>query len=114
MNTIYCYYRKSDNKPYYVGRTNNLKRRHYQHKNDRYPLPFDKYASEVGWDKFDLRVLEEVPEDQKKIRERYWYFELKPIMNKKNPHMIQEDWDRLHRWLQERKEQYECLAAMKI
>ena len=66
----------------YIGQTINIKRRMKEYKNKSKELnSHAKYKimevmNEIGFDKFELTILEEVPNDQLNEREIYWIDEL--------------------------------------
>jgi hypothetical protein len=96
----------------------NKKKRDYQHKRgykNQRTIPFDVWAHTYGWDKLYLEILEEnLTGEQARIQERYWYLQLRPLMNKQMPYNTQEDrelyWNR--RLIQQIEQ--ECLASMKV
>lgn len=97
--TIKCFFREFNNKGgiykftlknkpniFYIGSTNKLQRRFWQHTNlflaANYNDNFHLFALNVGWDKFNFAVLE-VCNDTKTLRERENYFLKKylPLLN---------------------------------
>ena len=117
-NCIYLYSKKDTNIPLYVGKTKNaLKIRHKDHtkKNNIYGVPFDKIATEMGWDNIKLEVLEKVsPLDDLAMRERFYYIKHRPLYNKRFPKYSPEDLHHFKIAWETYDLERECLAAMKI
>lgn len=63
---MYLYKLKSPSGGVYIGQTNNFKRRMIDHKCDSNHLDTPLYRSirKHGWDKFEKRILAELPEDK--------------------------------------------------
>lgn len=66
----------------YVGQTKSIERRMREHKNKKTGTGSTDIPAYIDW---DLRILEKVLQDEKVVRERYWYDVLKPLYNKIRP-----------------------------
>ena len=80
----------------YVGScTSSLGKRKYVHKspNSNCTGVKDMYDN-IGWDQLDIVLIENYPcenSDELRRRERYWYDELKPSLNRVKPYAYVED-----------------------
>ena len=80
MSVVYCITNSINDKKY-IGRTNNLKRRIVQHKNDslnencplKYNTPFAHAIRKYGWENFSTSILVE-NDDENKINELEIYY----------------------------------------
>lgn len=92
MFYIYKIYEIANEDIFYIGSTNNFKKRKHSHKrcitnkrSKKYKLKLYKYIRECGgWDKFNMVIMEEIETDIKKeclIREHNIVNELKPRLN---------------------------------
>lgn len=92
MFYIYKIYEISNNDIFYIGSTNNFKKRRYMHKKNttnkvskKYKLKLYKYIRECGgWDKFNMEIYETLDTDNKReclLREHTLVNELKPQLN---------------------------------
>lgn len=78
---IYIIQYKHDPLVYYIGRTNNFLRRlksHIHHKNTD---KFHVFANMVGWDNFNISVVETCGREQQGIRENYYLQKYLPLLN---------------------------------
>lgn len=60
---------------FYVGKSNNIERRFYEHQTKTYEqtrIPFDKEIQEKGKDAFNYEVLEECSLEELNEKEKYW------------------------------------------
>lgn len=97
MFYIYCYCNKINNKKY-IGQTNNLQRRQYEHKNASinknhkdYNQLIHKKIREYGLENFDFYVLEEIDSldlDLIDERETYWIQKLNTFVKNGNGYNI--------------------------
>ena len=80
MHYVYCLTNKI-NKKVYIGRSNNIKNRMTQHKNDsknincpnKYKTPFAQAIRKYGWENFELSILAE-SEDAEEINKLEIYY----------------------------------------
>lgn len=85
MIGIYKYTNKSNGK-IYIGRSQNITRRKWQHLHDPSPYSyFDQTLIAIGEDKFDFEIIEECNINELKEREKYWikYYNCCVLENRK-------------------------------
>lgn len=78
----------------YIGSTlTSLSKRKAYHKGD--PPPSVKVLyDEIGWDQLQIVLIEAFPcenNDELRRRERYWFDDLKPVLNQRRPHVTVEE-----------------------
>ena len=60
---------------FYIGKSNDIKRRFKEHQQKTYEqsrIPFDKYIKEKGIEAFTYEILEECSIEKLSEREKYW------------------------------------------
>lgn len=80
MKIIYAYVKKETNEYKYIGQTNNLSFRIWQHKYDsyrkgrkEYEYPLSRALRKYGEDAFEIKILEKnLTEEEADVREIYW------------------------------------------
>lgn len=80
MKLIYAYVKKATNEVKYIGQTNNLSFRIWQHKYDsyregckEYEYPLSRALRKYGIDAFEIQILEDnLTEDEANEKETYW------------------------------------------
>lgn len=95
---VYKFCKKDTGECVYIGSTKKqLSRRLTNHKYDAKvePIPFHNYVLENGgWDAYEISVVEDCGEIDNlslRMRERYWYDQLKPLCNIMRPYVSSED-----------------------
>ena len=79
---VYIYSLQSDSVVWYVGSTNNLKRREREHRKKSVCGSSD-IPKEYEW---DMIILERCSDNERKDKEVYYYNSLKPLYNKMIPY----------------------------
>lgn len=111
LRTAYMYkwYCKSSPDIYYVGSTWDMNARKQSHKIDIKKLYHEKKyvicEENGGWECFEFDILEEYPSynnNERFMRERYWFDELEPVMNTNRPYITEEE--RKKMWIEKSKE----------
>ena len=79
MIGIYKITEKNNPNNFYIGKSNDIERRFYEHKTKTYEqsrIPFDKEIKEKGKNAFTYEVLEECTIEELSKKENYWVTEL--------------------------------------
>lgn len=75
MIGIYKITEKNNPTMFYIGKSNDIERRFYEHKYKTYEqsrIPFDGYIKEKGIDAFNYEILEECLVEELNQKEKYW------------------------------------------
>ena len=75
MIGIYKITEKDNPNNFYIGKSTDIQRRFYEHKQKTYEqsrIPFDGYIKEKGADAFVYEILEECKLEELSLREKYW------------------------------------------
>ena len=97
---IYC--KDPDVKDFYIGSTKDINNRKQRHKNNcnnekrpHYNIYLYQFIRDhKGWENWNMDIIEEYPclDNMELVkRERYWYDELKPSLNKYKPYRSKEE-----------------------
>ena len=79
---VYIYALVSGQLILYIGKTKNIKKRENEHRSKGNDCTSKNIPEYIDW---EIKLLEEVPEDQGITKEQYYYDTLKPLYNKCRP-----------------------------
>ena len=73
----------------YVGKTKNIKKREIEHRSNGNDCTSKDIPEYIDW---EIKLLEEVPDDQGVTKEQHYYDTLKPLYNKCRPGQTQAEY----------------------
>ena len=88
MIGIYKITEKENPNNFYVGKSNDIQRRFYEHQTKTYEqsrIPFDGYIKEKGKNAFIYEILEECELEQLSEKEKYWVEKLEAKKSASKP-----------------------------
>lgn len=78
---IYLIEYKRDIKIYYIGQASNFQNRFVSHSQTKTKSKFHKLLRLVGWEQFNVSIIELCPREKLGERENYYLYLYKPILN---------------------------------